>query len=80
MGWIHRRNQMLGRRKQPQVRTPDSRDRFVTYVDKAGKHRWRLYDENGLIIGASTQGYANPDGMVANLERVAGSTQVVVEE
>lgn len=29
------------------------------YKDKRGKYRWRVVADNGKIVGASSQGFAN---------------------
>jgi flagellum-specific peptidoglycan hydrolase FlgJ len=36
------------------------------YKDKRGEHRWRRKASNGLIIGASTEGYKNKADAIAN--------------
>ena len=35
-----------------------SKATFELYVDRAGKHRWRLVHDNGNILADSGEGYA----------------------
>lgn len=46
------------------------------YIDEHNKHRWRVTDkDNGLIVGASTQGYFNPGDNVSNAKRFGYSDE-----
>jgi uncharacterized protein YegP (UPF0339 family) len=38
------------------------------YEDAAGKWRWRRTAGNGVIVGASTQGYASKQHCIENAE------------
>lgn len=38
------------------------------YVDKAGKHRWRVTAANNEIVGASTQGFSSRQKAEENLQ------------
>jgi len=37
----------------------DSKATFELYVDREGKHRWRLVHDNGNVIADSGEGYAS---------------------
>lgn len=46
-----------------------STDTVEIYRDKAGEYRWRLTQENGEIIAASTESYSSEKGAKNNLMR-----------
>ena len=44
--------------------------RVEIYVDKAGRHRWRLRARNGRIIADSSEGYASRRNAIRAAETV----------
>lgn len=51
----------------------NQREQKITiYRDESGAWRWRWQAANGLVIAASTEGYARKDNAVANLIAVSG--------
>ena len=43
------------------------------YTDEAGDTRWRLKAANGKIIGASSEGYADPEDAMDNADQLASA-------
>lgn len=46
----------------------------ITIYPSGDGWRWRYKASNGVIIGASTQGYSDKRDCIGNLERVTGGT------
>ena len=44
-------------------------DKWEFYQDKRGEWRWRRTAPNGVIVGASTEGYVNKSHCVSNARR-----------
>jgi len=42
-------------------------DKIEYYIDKGGKHRWRVQAANGKIVGASSQGFSSKQKAEENL-------------
>lgn len=51
-------------------------DRVEVYQTDDKEWRWTLHGKNGLIIGASSEGYKRRAAAVKNLERVTGGKLV----
>lgn len=49
--------------------TDDRGDTWDIYKDNAGEWRWRRTAQNGKIVGASSEGYANKMDCQANARR-----------
>jgi hypothetical protein len=60
-----------------------SKATFELYVDREGKHRWRLVHDNGNIIADSGEGYASRQKArqgIESVKRNAPDAEVVVDE
>lgn len=44
-------------------------DRWEIYTDRSGYWRWRVYAPNGVLVGASSEGYVRRIDCVANARR-----------
>lgn len=44
-------------------------DKWETYKDKRGEHRWRRKASNGKIVGSSCEGYTQKSACEANAQR-----------
>ena len=45
------------------------KDKWEFYTDRSGHWRWRRYAPNGVLVGASTEGYVNKADCIANARR-----------
>lgn len=45
--------------------------KLIYWVDKRGKHRWKLFADNNVQIGASTQGYKHKYDCMRNVQQIA---------
>jgi len=44
-------------------------DRLEVFQDKRGSYRWRRLDDNGQVVGASSEGYETRAACEANMNR-----------
>lgn len=60
-----------------------SNPKFVIFMDKAGKYRYRLYARNGELICTPEDGYASKDGCkkgIQSLAKWALDSEIVPED
>lgn len=53
--------------------------RFVLYVDRKGRHRWRLVASNGLTVADSGQGYSTYANCRRAVRRIVAKTGLRAE-
>jgi uncharacterized protein YegP (UPF0339 family) len=44
-------------------------DKTEIYKDEKGEWRWRIIAANGVVVGASSEGYKNRSDCIENAER-----------
>lgn len=42
--------------------------KLTYFVDKSGRHRWRLRARNGEIVASSSEGFSSKTDMLVNIE------------
>lgn len=45
--------------------------KLTYFVDKSGRHRWRLRAANGEIVASSSEGFTSKTDMLVNIELTA---------